>query len=101
MLCIDTEKKYTQSKGEVVAGVQQGSSTVLVITTNRRLVGDSLCPQLSEQVVQVEGVRVTMARAVGPKLGLVVDLIPRDCVLLPRGGGLTDGEDQPPVPSIH
>lgn len=62
------------------------------------LLGDPLSLELLENVVQVTRVRVTVARQVGAKLGLVVHLVPDDCVRLACSAGRTDGENEPAVP---
>lgn len=62
------------------------------------VLADPLSRQLRQDVVQVIGVGVTVARQIGAKLGLVVNLVPHHRVRLPRGAGRADGEDQAPVP---
>lgn len=43
-------------------------------------------------------VRVAVARQVGPKLGLVVHLVPDDCIRFASGAGRTNRENEPAVP---
>lgn len=54
--------------------------------------------QLREDVVQIVGVRVAVARQVGAKLSFVVDLVPHHSVRLARGAGRPNGEDEAAVP---
>lgn len=62
------------------------------------LLGDALSLELFQDVVQVAGVRVTVARQVGAELRLVVNLVPDDRVGLARGAGRAHGENEPAVP---
>lgn len=62
------------------------------------VLSDALSAQFSHHVVQIVGVGVSVARQVGPELGLVVNLVPHDGVRLSRGAGRPDGEDQSTVP---
>lgn len=50
--------------------------------------------QLRENIVQVVGVRVAVARQVGHHLRFVVDAVPHHRVGLPGGAGRTHGEDE-------
>lgn len=54
--------------------------------------------QLSQDIVQVVGVRVTVACEVGAKFCLVVNLVPHHRVRLARGAGRSDGKDEASVP---
>lgn len=54
--------------------------------------------QLRQNVVQVVGVGVTVARQVGHHLGFVVDAVPHHRVGLAGGAGRSHGEDEAPHP---
>lgn len=54
--------------------------------------------ELGQHIVQVAGIWVAVAREVGSKLRLVVDLVPHHSVRLARGIGRADGEDESPLP---
>lgn len=62
------------------------------------VLSDPLSRQLRQDVVQVVGVGVPVARQVGAELRLVVNLVPHHRVRLPGGAGCADGEDQASVP---
>lgn len=67
---------------------QHGCTSVLQV-----VLADPLSWQLRQNVVQVIGVRVTVAGQVGAKFCLVVNLVPHNCVRLPCSAGCADGED--------
>lgn len=50
--------------------------------------------QLRQNIVQVVGVWVAVARQVGHHLGFVVNPVPHHCVGLSRGAGRSHGEDE-------
>ena len=50
--------------------------------------------QLRQNIVQVVGVGVAVARQVGHHLGFVVDAVPHHCVGLSGGAGRSHGEDE-------
>lgn len=54
--------------------------------------------QLSQDVGEVVGVREAVARHVGTKLCLVMDLVPDHGVGFSRRDRRPDGEDEPPLP---
>lgn len=54
--------------------------------------------QLRHDVVQVVGVGVAVARQVGAKFCLVVDLVPHHRVRLARGAGRANGKNEASVP---
>lgn len=62
------------------------------------VLGDSLGSQLSQHILQVVGVWIAVACQVPVHLGLVVDLIPHDCVCLTRGAGCPHSKDEPSLP---
>lgn len=62
------------------------------------LLGDALSLQLFQDIVQVARVGVTVARQVGAKLRLVMNLVPDDGVGLAGGARCAHGENQPTVP---
>lgn len=62
------------------------------------VLGDALRGQLGQNVVQVVGVRVAVARQVGHHLRFVVDTVPHHRVGFPRGAGRPHGEDEPTHP---
>ena len=61
---------------------------------------DALHAQFVGDPVQVVGVRVAVAGAVAVQLGLVVDAVPGDAVLVAGGVRGADGEDEPPPPRL-
>lgn len=54
--------------------------------------------QLRQNIVQIVGVRVSMARQVGHHLSFVVDPVPHHCVRLSGGTGRTHSKNEAPHP---
>lgn len=84
--------------------LQPGSSCVqsldrlFSVSGETLFLSDALSLKLLEDVIQVAGVGVAVARQVGAELSLVVHLVPDDRVGLAGGAGRTHGENEPAVP---